>query len=178
MKPTSSTARRRRLSRKARAARQAPPPTDWRSVLEVGFIEPAGVRRRTPKPPPAPPDEPRRRLSLLRVLAALLVLAGTGYGGLIGVQTWLARYTVVHQTWFAPYVDVTLTPTYQFQSSLADTARQTVLGYVVAGSASRCRPSWGAAYTLAQANQSLALGSRIEQLRQDGEQAIVSFGGP
>ena len=169
--------RRRRLSRKARAARQAPPPTDWRSVLEVGFIEPAGVRGRAPEPAPAPPDEPRRRLSLLRVVAALLVLAGAGYGGLIGVQAWLARYTVVHQTWFAPYVDVTATPTYQFQSSLADTARQTVLGYVVARSASRCTPSWGAAYTLAQANQSLALGSRIDQLRQDGEQAIVSFGG-
>ena len=171
--------RRRRLSRKARAAQQAPPPTDWRSVLEVGFIEPAPrlVRGKAPEPAPTPPDEPRRRLSLLRVLAALLVLAGTGYGGLIGVQTWLARYTVVHQTWFAPYVDVTLTPSYQFQSSLADTARQTVLGYVVASSASRCTPSWGAAYTLARANQSLALGSRIEQLQQDGEQAIVSIGG-
>jgi cellulose synthase/poly-beta-1,6-N-acetylglucosamine synthase-like glycosyltransferase/chitodextrinase len=174
--------RRRRLSRKARAAQQAPPPADWRSVLEVGFIEPAprSVRGSALQPaatPPASPDEPRRRLSLLRVLAALLVLAGTGYGGFIGVQAWLARYAVVHQTWFAPYVDVTLTPTYQFQSPLADPARQTVLGYVVASSASRCRPSWGGAYTLAQANQSLALGSRIEQLQQDGEQAIVSFGG-
>ncbi len=171
--------RRRRLSRKARAAQQAPPSTDWRSVLDVGYIEPAPrvVRGNALEPAPTPPDEPRRRLSLLRLLAALIVLAGTGYGGLIGVQTWLARDTLVHQTWFAPYVDVTLTPTYQFQSSLADTARQTVLGYVVASSASRCRPSWGATYTLAQANQSLALGSRIEQLQQDGEQAIVSFGG-
>ena len=171
--------RRRRVSRKARAAQQAAPPTDWRSVLEVGFIEPAPkqVRGRALEPAATPPDEPRRRLSLLRVLAALLVLAGTGYGGFIGAQAWLARYAVVHQTWFAPYVDVTLPPTYQFQSSLADTARQTVLGYVVAGSVSRCAPSWGGAYTLAQANQSLALGSRIEQLEQDGEQAIVSFGG-
>ena len=171
--------RRRRLSRKARAAQQAAPPADWRSVLELGFIEaaPSLARGSAPEPVPTPPDEPRRRLSLLRVATALLVLAGTGYGGLIGVQTWLARDTVIHQTWFAPYVDVTLTPTYQFQSSLEDTARQTVLGYVVAGSASRCTPSWGAAYTLARANQSLALGSRIEQLEQDGEQAIVSFGG-
>jgi chitinase len=84
---------------------------------------------------------------------------------------------VTHQTWFAPYVDVTLTPTYQFQSTSADTARQSILGFVVASSASSCTPSWGAAYTLAQANASLALGSRIAQVQQDGAQPIVSFGG-
>jgi cellulose synthase/poly-beta-1,6-N-acetylglucosamine synthase-like glycosyltransferase len=174
-----SDRRRRRLSRKARA-RQAPPPTDWRSVLELGFIEPATPRPaggQVPEPLPVPPGEPRRRLSLLRVLVVLVVLAGAGYGGFSGVRARLASTTVVHQTWFAPYVDVTLTPTYQFQSSAADTARQTVLGFVVAGSASRCQPSWGAAYTLTQASQSLALGSRIAQLQQDGEQPIVSFGG-
>ncbi len=175
----SNRRRRRRLSRKARAARQAPPPADWRSVLEVGFTGPAPrpAPGQVPVPAPATPSEPRRRLSLTRVVAALLVLGGAAYGGFIGVQTRLADATVVHQTWFAPYVDVTLTPTYQFQSSLADTARQTVLGFVVAGSPARCQPSWGAAYTLAQANQSLALGARIAQLQQDGEQPIVSFGG-
>jgi chitinase len=111
------------------------------------------------------------------VLVTLVVLAGAGYGGLIGEQTRLASTTVIHQTWFAPYVDVTLTPTYQFQSSTADPARQTVLGFVVAAPGSGCTPSWGAAYTLAQANQSLALSSRIAQVEQDGAQPIVSFGG-
>ncbi len=84
---------------------------------------------------------------------------------------------MIHQTWFAPYVDVTLTPTYQFQNTSANTARQTVLGFVVAAGASRCAPSWGGAYSLAQADQSLTLSSRLTQLAQDGQQAIVSFGG-
>jgi cellulose synthase/poly-beta-1,6-N-acetylglucosamine synthase-like glycosyltransferase len=224
-----SSKRRRRLPRKARNRRgdgQTPPPADWRSVLEVGYIEPQRPPQHGPParpgpmgtmgpggpgdlrgpmtpmipvasgsapprpgaraaaPPPAvpqaawaPQEEPKRRLSLLRVLVALIVLAGAGYGGLLGVKTRLASTVVIHQTWFAPYVDVTLTPTYQFQSTSADTARQSILGFVVAGSASSCTPSWGAAYTLAQANASLALGSRIAQVQQDGAQPIVSFGG-
>ena len=83
----------------------------------------------------------------------------------------------MHQTWFAPYVDVTLTPTYQFQSPADDPARQSVLGFVVAGSKSDCAPSWGGAYTLTAASQQLAVGARIAQLQQSGAQAVVSFGG-
>ena len=189
-----SERRRRRVPRKVRAQQQVPPPADWRSVLEVGFVEPPhrpaqpGSASRRPAGPAAPggprapahaepPREPRRRLSLLRVLVALAVLAGVGYGGFFGVKARLAETTVVHQTWFAPYVDVTLTPTYQFQNSSDDPARQTVLGFVVADPGAGCRPSWGAAYTLAQADQSLALSSRIAQVQQDGQQPIVSFGG-
>jgi chitinase len=89
----------------------------------------------------------------------------------------LAAPVAVNQTWFAPYVDVTLTPTYQFQNPSDDPARQSVLGFVVAASKSDCTPSWGGAYTLAAANQQLAVGARIAQLQQDGQQAIVSFGG-
>jgi chitinase len=123
------------------------------------------------------------------VLVALILLGGAGYGGYLGVQTRLASTTLVRQTWFAPYVDVTLTPTYQFQNPSADAARQSVLGFVVAEPAgaagaadsadrgARCTPTWGAAYTLAQANSSLALGSRIAQVQQNGAQPIVSFGG-
>ena len=48
---------------------------------------------------------------------------------------------------------------------------------MVADPGAGCRPSWGAAYTLAQADQSLALSSRIAQVQQDGQQPIVSFGG-
>jgi chitinase len=128
-------------------------------------------------PRAAEPASAPRRLSPLRVLAAVALLGGAGYAGYAGVQAKLAGGTVVHQTWFAPYVDVTLTPTYPFQDSSADPARQTVLGFVVADPHDGCQPSWGGAYTLAQASGSLALGSRIEQLQQDGQQPIVSFGG-
>ncbi len=189
-----SKRRRRRVPRKVRAQQQVPAPADWRSVLEVGLVDAPhqraqlGSASRRPAGPavpagpraPAhaePPDEPRRRLSLLRVLVALVVLAGIGYGGFFGVKTRLAGTTVVHRTWFAPYVDVTLTPTYQFQNASDDPARQTVLGFVVADPGADCRPSWGAAYTLAQADQSLAVSSRIAQVQQDGQQPIVSFGG-
>jgi cellulose synthase/poly-beta-1,6-N-acetylglucosamine synthase-like glycosyltransferase/chitodextrinase len=125
-----------------------------------------------------PGGPPKRRLSLVRVLVALIVLAGAGYGVYSGVKTrLLTPVTVTHQTWFAPYVDATLTPTYQFQSTSANPARQSVLGFVVAASSSDCTPSWGGAYTLAAADQTLAMSARIAQLQQEGAQAIVSFGG-
>ncbi len=172
---------------------EQPQLTDWRAVLETNYVEPQyqPVQAAPPAPPasapPAPsgasaaslPDGPSpRRLSLVRVLVALVVLAGVSYGGYLGVKARLLTPVVVaHQTWFAPYVDATLTPTYQFQSTTDDPARQSVLGFVVAASSSDCTPSWGGAYTLAAANQALAIGSRIAQLQQEGEQAIVSFGG-
>lgn len=122
-------------------------------------------------------DVPGRRLSLLRVLVALCLLAGLGYGGYLGVRHRLAPVAAIRSTWFAPYVDVTLSPAFPFQSTSADPARQAVLGFVVAAPGQPCTPSWGGAYTLAAAGQSLALGSRIAQLQRDGAQAIVSFGG-
>lgn len=123
-------------------------------------------------------EEPRRRLSLLRILVACCLLAGLGYGGYLG---WKHREATVitspHQTWFAPYVDVTLPPTYQFQNASANPAQQSILGFVVSDAKAPCTPSWGGTDTLAQANQRLTLGSRIAQLQQDGAQVIASFGG-
>ena len=121
------------------------------------------------------PEEPRRKLSLLRCLVALCLVAAVGGGGYLAVRRQLTPLPTIRTTWFAPYVDVTATPTYQFQTESADPARQAILGFVVSGPG--CTPSWGGAYTLAQANQSLALGSRIAQLQQDGAQVIASFGG-
>ncbi len=186
-----SPGKRRRLSAVWRRPAEEPKPADWRTVLQADFAEPqyqpTQARpaympsvRTSPAPPAAPLPEgpPPRRLSVVRVLAALVILAGCSYGGYLGVKTrLLAPAAVVRQTWFAPYVDVTLTPTYQFQSSSDDPARQSVLGFVVAAPKAKCIPSWGAAYTLAAANQALAISSRIAQLQQEGEQAIVSFGG-
>jgi cellulose synthase/poly-beta-1,6-N-acetylglucosamine synthase-like glycosyltransferase/chitodextrinase len=181
--------RRRRLF--FRKPVEQPQPHDWRTVLQANYAEPQYEQVQTrpapfaaAPPPPAvtaapgtPPSSPRRRLSALRLAAAFVILAGAGYGGYHGVQSRLTSATVVHATWFAPYVDATLTPTYQFQSSSADPARQSVLGFVVAQPHDGCTPSWGGAYTMAAASQSLAVGSRIAQMQQEGEQAIVSFGG-
>ena len=166
---------------------EEPAPTDWRSVLQAGYAEPqyqAGARPAARVPsmaPPAPPlsdGPPRRRLSLARVLVALVVVAGAGYGGYLGLKTrLLVTPAVVHQTWFAPYVDVTLTPTYQFQNPADDPARQSVLGFVVAAGHANCAPSWGGDYSLSAADQQLAVGARIAQLQQEGQEAIASFGG-
>ena len=183
--------RRRRLLGLWRRPAEQPKPTDWRSVLQAGYAEPqyqttggrtaARMPSMAPPAPPAPPlsdGPPKRRLSLVRALVAVVVVAGAGYGGYLGLKTRLLPPPAApHQTWFAPYVDVTLTPTYQFQNPADDPARQSVLGFVVAASKSACTPSWGAAYPLAQANQQLAVGARIAQLQQEGAQAVVSFGG-
>ena len=183
-------ARRRPRQLRQQPAEQ-PKQTDWRSVLQAGYAEPhyqpaldrssappAGVAPTVPATASLPDGRPGRRLSLARVLVALVVLAGLGYGGFASAKTrLLAAPVAVNQTWFAPYVDVTLTPTYQFQNPASNPARQSVLGFVVAGSKSDCTPSWGGAYTLTAANQQLALGARIAQLQQNGQQAIASFGG-
>ena len=112
------------------------------------------------------------------MLVALVVVAGVGYGGYAGAKTRLFTAPVtVNQTWFAPYVDVTLTPTYQFQTP-RPTRRSRACSASWSPRRSRTAPRAGArAYTLAAANQQLALGTRIAQLQQEGEQAIVSFGG-
>jgi cellulose synthase/poly-beta-1,6-N-acetylglucosamine synthase-like glycosyltransferase/chitodextrinase len=183
-----SSERRRRFLGRWRRPVEQPKPTDWRSVLLAGYADPqyqsvgrvriASMSAQA-SAPALPDGPPGRRLSLARVLVALVLLAGCGYGGYLGLKTRLLApaAAAAHQTWFAPYVDVTATPTYQFQSTSADPARQSVLGFVVASSASQCTPSWGAAYSLAAADQQLSVGARIAELQQDGEQAIVSFGG-
>ena len=124
-------------------------------------------------------DEPRPEYSPLRVTVALLVgvalLAGAGWWWRAQFSTRAAASTTSTGTWFAPYVDTTLTPTYQFQDPSQNVARQTVLGFVVSGGG--CTPSWGAAYTLVQADNTLNLSSRIAQYRSIGGDIIISFGG-
>jgi chitinase len=117
--------------------------------------------------------------SPVRVAVALVVvLAALGAGG-----WWLrqrlsapADAAVATSTWYAPYVDATLTPTYQFQDPSLNPARQSVLGFVVA-SGGRCAPSWGDSYDLGQADASLNLTSRIAQYHAIGGDTIISFGG-
>ncbi len=124
--------------------------------------------------PPAP------ELSPLRVLVLLLVLAAAAFGGwrLVAARTAAADAKSTATPVFAPYVDVTLTPTYQFQLPSENPVSSAYLGFIVsASSASPCTPSWGGYYTLAQADQTLNLGARIAQLVKQGGSARISFGG-
>lgn len=131
-----------------------------------------------PMPGPEYENEPQQKISPLRVLIALVLFAGVAYGGTVGVRAKLnTAGAVPASTWFAPYVDATLTPTYSFQVPSSNPAAQTVLGFVVSDPASACTPSWGGYYTLDQADQALALQARIAELGQEGARAVVSFGG-
>jgi chitinase len=128
----------------------------------------------------APDDiEPRPEYSPVRVGVALVMVVAL----LVGAGWWVrdraipsaAAVSMGLGSWFAPYVDATLTPTFQFQDPTQNLARQTVLGFVVAGRG--CQPTWGASYSLAQADSSLNLSSRIAQYRSVGGDVIISFGG-
>lgn len=121
----------------------------------------------------------RQRLSATRVLLAVVIVAAIALGGVYGTRTVIADRAAagLAPTWFAPYVDVTLTPTYQFQIPSNEPAHQIVLGFVVADPRDSCTPSWGGYDDLDQADESLNLDGRLAQLRQEGVGAVISFGG-
>lgn len=120
----------------------------------------------------------RRRLSLTRLLLSLVVLAGIGFGGFNGISNVVAYYQAgPNAQWFAPYVDVTATPTFQFQQLGSTNQRDAILSFVVSSPSNACTPSWGAAYTIAQADDSLDLATRIARLQQQGGSVAISFGG-
>ncbi|HEV7721826.1 MAG TPA: carbohydrate-binding protein [Iamia sp.] len=131
----------------------------------------------TPVPPTPVPTRRRPRLSLLRSSAAVVVIAAASVGAtqvtLHGAQQQARRST----QWFAPYVDVTLPPTFDFQDPLANPNPDVVLSFVVADPEDGCTPSWGAAYDLDAAAAELDLDRRIVRHRERGGDVIVSFGG-
>ncbi len=118
------------------------------------------------------------RLSLPRLLMVLVVT-----GGVLAGAAWWALHIVAESragaesTWFAPYVDVTLTPTLHFEDASVQPSNDVVLGFIVADPADACEPSWGAYYNLEAAARALDLDRRIVRLRERGGDAIVSFGG-
>ena len=125
------------------------------------------------------PDPPPPKLSFVRLLTLLAVLAIAGaavFYGITRARAHAARPSVAASA-FAPYVDVTLTPTYAFEDPAANPDRGVYLGFVVARSATSCTPAWGGAYTLAAAQQALNLDERIAQVRSEGGTPTVSFGG-
>ena len=128
---------------------------------------------------PGDSSEDRPQLSPWRVAVALVLLASALGAASVWVKEQVAGAThaVTKSTWFAPYVDTTLTPTLQFQDPSVNPARQAVLGFVVAANPRSCVPSWGANYSLAQAESDLSLDNRITQYESIGGSLAISFGG-
>jgi chitinase len=113
------------------------------------------------------------RLGIVLVAAGAIVFASLQ--GWRGFQD--ARADIPQESWFAPYVDVTATPTIQFEEAPSGAGPNTVLAFVVADPENPCDPSWGGAYTMDEASEQLDLDRRIARVRQLGGTPIVAFGG-
>ncbi len=121
---------------------------------------------------------PTRRLSPWRVLFALIIVGGLVYGTSLSVDHYRHTEVVtVHHPWFAPYVDVTATPTYNFEQLGSSNASDVILSFIVASSSEPCTPTWGSFYTMDKAAIALDLDRRIARLEQQGGKIAVSFGG-
>ena len=129
--------------------------------------------------PKAPLQPPPRELSALRVVALLVVLCAIGFGvwQLVGKETSAAGAKSDQVPVYAPYVDVTNTPTYPFQLPSANPVSTVYLAFVVSDKEEPCTPSWGTFYTLDSAEQGLDLDARTAQLRSQGGSVMVSYGG-
>lgn len=120
---------------------------------------------------------PGKRLSPWRVTFGILIVLGA-VASAIGIPWYMAQNAPTTQVtagprWFGGYFDVTAAP-----SSTTPSGTDTVvLAFVVAAKSDSCTPSWGAAYSLADAGRSLDLDRRIDRMRRDGAHVAVSFGG-
>ena len=121
---------------------------------------------------------PGRKLSVLRLSLLSVVVGGLAVGGLTGFDRWEdARAAESTGAFFAGYVDVTATPSYEFEDPAAGIGGSAVLSFVVASKTEPCTPSWGTFYGLDEAEAALDLDRRVARLAQDGGEVIVSFGG-
>lgn len=130
----------------------------------------------TTPPPSSTSSEGARRVSVTRVAGILAVVAAAvlAYVDLTGSSTAAAPATA---SGFSPYVDVTATPLYAFESPAGAVGDDVVLGFVVSAADDACAPSWGAAYSLDEAADALDLDRRVARLQQLGGDVAVSFGG-
>jgi chitinase len=148
-----------------------------RCVDESEDITMGALRAATTGGQPDDEQPVRRRLSWSR-LGLLLVVVGAVTGGtFVSVSEAVDRPDTATVSWSVPYVDVTLTPTFQFQDPAANPARTVALAFVVADPEDTCAPSWGTYYSLDEAGSDLELDRRIDQLRSAGGDVMISFGG-
>ena len=120
---------------------------------------------------------PRRRLSIPRLIVALVVTSGLVGASLFAVQWVQASAEETAAPWFAGYTDVTATPTFPFEEPASTEAKNVVLSFIVADPTAGCTPSWGAAYSMTDAAASLDLDRRVARLQQQGGEIAISFGG-
>jgi len=125
-----------------------------------------------------PPGGDGRHLSFFRIFLVVAVVAAMIGGSAYFLHNKESEASAAATTsWFAPYVDVTATPKYAFEDLTASGHRSAVLAFVVSARDTPCEPSWGGAYSLAGAGDSLELDRRVARVRQLGGDVIVSFGG-
>jgi len=123
-------------------------------------------------------QEKTRRLSPWRVMFAVLIVASLAASGYFGMQLWQSEKSQAsRKPWFASYVDVTSTPTFAFEQLAKTDNKDVVLSFIVSSTTKDCIPSWGGAFTLDRASESLDLDRRIARLRQQGGNVAISFGG-
>ncbi len=122
------------------------------------------------------PNEDGRRLSWFRVFLVVVVVvaAAGGVWYYVRQQEEAAVAAAGPPSWFAPYVDVTSTPSYAFEDATSSSA---VLAFVVSAPDAACDPSWGGAYSMSAAAEQMDLDRRVARLRQLGGRVAVSFGG-
>lgn len=119
-----------------------------------------------------------RRLSPWRVSFAALVVLASVVLSVVWWREWKVDPTVLsNKPWFAPYVDVTASPQFNFEQIGAGTHKDAILSFIVADPKDGCKPTWGGEYTLEEASNSLDLDRRIARLKQQGGTVSVSFGG-
>jgi chitinase len=87
-----------------------------------------------------------RRLSVLRLVVATATIGALVVGGFIGYQWWMSLAKAGStQPWFAGYVDVTATPTFDFGSPATKAGRNVLLSFIVSAPDGPCTPTWGSA---------------------------------
>lgn len=121
---------------------------------------------------------PGRKLSVLRLGILTGVVAAVAAGGVAAWGNFQdIRAADAIPSIFSGYVDVTATPRYAFEAPASKEAEKVVLSFIVADPKDPCTPSWGAAYSFAEAAATLDLDRRVARLQQLGGHVAVSFGG-
>ena len=111
------------------------------------------------------------RLSFRRLVMAIVVAIAVASGGFFAYQAWASNQAdPAPDPWFAAYVDVTATPSYEFESATKESGKEVMLSFIVAAKDGACTPTWGTAYTMDEAAVSLDLDRRIARLQQRAPQ--------